>query len=95
MGCSCSSPKPFTLIVDGKEKTVWGLDKIVFTTIASFPSDDQIAAQALWDGLRLFNRDVDLDEEEEFKKALLAVYHDTRKAYEVYEENAKDQDDQP
>ncbi|GAB4379312.1 MAG: hypothetical protein Kow0042_28540 [Calditrichia bacterium] len=89
MGC-CSSPKPFKLMVEGKERVVWGLDQIVFSTIISFPADDQTAAQALWDGVQLYNPDIGPDEEEVFKKALLTVYHNAKKAYEVYETNAKE-----
>lgn len=89
MGC-CSSPKPFKILIEGKERIVWGMDQIVFSTIISFPSDEQAAAQSLWEGARLLNPDIKTEEEEAFKKALLPVYYDAKKAYEIYEENAKE-----
>ena len=89
MGC-CSSPKSFKLMVERKERTVWGLEQIVFSTILSFPSNDQTAAQALWEGLCSLNPEIKPEEEEIFKKALLVVYHDAKKAYEVHEKFAKE-----
>ncbi len=88
MGCSCSSPKRFTLMVNGKEKIIWGLDQIVFSTILSFPANDQIAAKTLWQNLLLLNPDIPLEEESAYENAMLDIYEKAKKSYDLYSENS-------
>lgn len=88
MGC-CSIPKPFKLIVDGEERVVFGLDRILLSTIHSFPSGDQTAAQTLWKGLCLFNPEIGPEEQNVFIPALLTVYNQARQAWQTYEDRAK------
>jgi len=64
------------------------LDQIVFSTIISFPTSEQAAAEQLWQGVRLMN-EVPLEEEEVFKKALLPIYLQSKRSYEKYEEDKK------
>ncbi len=81
MGCSCSTPKAFKVDIDGKERILYGLDQVVFTTILSFPETDEKAADELWQGLLLFNDKVNPDEEASIKKALMEIYTATKKEY--------------
>lgn len=81
MGCSCSTPKAFKMEVDGKERIVYGLDQIVFTTILSFPETDEQAADELWQGLLLFNDKISHEEEASMKKVLMEIYNATKKEY--------------
>ena len=88
MGCSCSSPKKFKLMVNGKEKIIWGLDQIVFATILSFPANDQIAVKTLWQNLLLLNPDIPLEEESAYENAMLDIYEKAKKSYDLYSENS-------
>lgn len=87
MGCSCASPKRFKLLVNGKEKIIWGLDQIVFSTILSFPENNQIAAKTLWQNLLLLNPDIPLEEESAYENAMLEIYEQAKKSYDLYKEN--------
>lgn len=87
MSCSCNfAPRPFKLMVDGKEKNIWRLDQIVFSTISSFPKSEQVVAEQLWQELRLMN-EVSVDEAATFRNALLPIYLESKKSCESDQEN--------
>ena len=81
MGCSCSTPKAFKVEIDGKERILYGLDQVVFTTILSFPETDEQAEDGLWQGLLQFNDNVNPEDEKSIKKALMEIYTATKKEY--------------
>ncbi|MCL4538307.1 MAG: hypothetical protein M1378_01670 [Bacteroidetes bacterium] len=81
MGCSCNTPKAFKVEIDGKEEILYGLDQVVFTTILSFPETDEKAADELWQGLLLFNDNVNPEKEKPIRKALMEIYTATKKEY--------------
>lgn len=90
--CSCSAPRPYQLMVGGKECIVYGLDQIVFSTILAFPADEETAWEKLWEGLRLFNPEVSPTEESEYKPALLQLYNEVKKEYEIFEAKSNPDD---
>ena len=81
MGCSCNTPKAFKVEIDGKERIFYGLDQVVFTTILSFPDNDEKAADELWNGFLLYNETANRDEEVSIRKALMEIYVATKKEY--------------
>ena len=83
MGCSCGSPQPFLLKVNGKEYVLYGVDQVIFSTILAFPEDNDVAAEQLWDRLKAYNNLAE-DQKEDFKAALLDVYQQALKQYSVY-----------
>ncbi|MGC8897180.1 MAG: hypothetical protein ACP5ON_02915 [Bacteroidota bacterium] len=81
MRCSCSTPKAFKVKIDNKERILYGLDQVVFTTILSFPETDEQAAEELWQGLLLFNDEINPEEEKSIKKLLMEIYAATKIDY--------------
>ncbi len=85
MGCSCSAPRPFQLTVAGEVRTVYGVDQIVFQTILAFPESEDQVWEILWQNLRLVNPEIVSEEENDYKPAIIAIYNDLRKRYEIFE----------
>jgi len=83
MGCSCGSPQPFLLKVNGKEYVLYGVDQVIFSTILAFHEDNEAAAEQLWDGVKAYNNLAE-DQKKDFKAALLAVYQQARSQYNAY-----------
>ena len=90
--CSCSAPRPYKLMVGDKECIVYGLDQIVFSTVLAFPADEEVAWERLWENLRLFNPNVDPTEESAYKPALLQLYNEVKKEYEIFEAKSNSDD---
>lgn len=90
--CSCSAPRPYQLTVGGKDCIVYGLDQIIFSTILAFPTDEESAWEKLWEGLRLFNPAVNLTEKSAYKAALLQLYNEVKKEYEIFEAQSNPDD---
>jgi hypothetical protein len=85
MGCSCSAPRPYQLTVAGEVRTVYGLDQIVFSTILAFPASDEETFEELWQNLCSFNPNIDPAEKNDYKPALLELYNNLKKKYEIFE----------
>jgi hypothetical protein len=81
MGCSCSTPRAFRVKIDNTERIVYGVDQVVLTTILSFPETDEQAAEELWQGLLLFNDEINPEEEKSIKKVLMEIYTATKTEY--------------
>lgn len=90
MGCSCQAPKAFQIEVNGEKFIVLSLDEVVFSTIFSNPPDEASAQKMLWERLCSFNPALDKKLEFSFKRILLQIYKDTKKAYEEYQKNQQE-----
>jgi len=85
MGCSCSAPRPYQVSIAGKSRTIYGLDQIVFQTILAFPESEDQVWEILWQNLRLVNPEIVSEEENDYKPAIIDIYNDLRKRYEIFE----------
>jgi len=92
MGCACSAPRPYQVSIDGKNRTIYGLDQIIFQTILSFPESEDQAWERLWQNLCFFNPEIGPEEENVYRPVIFAIYNDLREKYEVFETKNQSQE---
>ncbi|GEM_PF-1485719 len=89
MACSCQTLKPFKIKIFDDERIVLGLDNVLFTAILADLKNDADAEEILWRRLRNYNPEIADDEEFVFKRHLMQLYKNGKKAYEAYQKNQR------